>query len=179
MLKFIFNCKRILPMNTLPMKKAQQGFTLIELMIVVAIIGILAAIALPAYQSYMIKSKLVEATTLLDASKNAINESWANNGFPATADAPISITKPANAQYVNAIKYNSTGGNADGTTASVVVTLAGTGSTDIDGKWLGLFAVGHADGTVTWTCGTAASTDDETVAADTTMYPYLPANCQH
>lgn len=51
------------------LNRPQQGFTLIELMIVVAIIGILASIALPAYQTYMTKSKLVEATSLLDASK--------------------------------------------------------------------------------------------------------------
>lgn len=59
-------------MNSLSMKKAQQGFTLIELMIVVAIIGILAAVAIPAYQDYTIKAKIGNALTSVDALKTAV-----------------------------------------------------------------------------------------------------------
>ena len=55
-------------------KRVQKGFTLIELMIVVAIVGILAAVALPVYNNYMVKSKLTEATTTLDAARVAVNE---------------------------------------------------------------------------------------------------------
>lgn len=111
--------------------------------------------------------------------KNGIAEAWANSGtsFPATANAPISTTAPGNAQYVAAVNYNSAGANV----ASVIVTLQNTGAADVDGDFLGLFATGNNDGTVTWVCATATSATQAAPAATgvVAMYPFLPANCQH
>jgi type IV pilus assembly protein PilA len=89
------------------MRKIQQGFTLIELMIVVAIIGILAAIAIPAYQDYTAKSQAAEAYTLLDGLKTPIvdNMSQDNTAAGCLAAATSAITA---GKYVNDIKASGT-----------------------------------------------------------------------
>ncbi len=155
--------------------RKNQGFTLIELMIVVAIIGILAAISLPQYQNYMTKSKLVEAVTDLDAAKIAVTEVFQTAAaFPLTANSPVA-TLGTNAKFVTAVTYTQTSATA----ASIVATIGNTGSTLVDGKFVGLFGTGNADGTVTWIGGTAATAAATAPGAVTAMYPFLPAPFQH
>ena len=124
------------------MKRIQKGFTLIELMIVVAIIGILAAVALPAYQDYTVRAKVSEIMLAASAGKNSVSEAAANETgttMPASADVENQSSK-----YVQSVTY-----------ANGVITATATNviHADVNGKKIELTGTKAANGQVTWTCG--------------------------
>ena len=129
------------------MKKVQQGFTLIELMIVVAIIGILAAIAIPAYQDYTIRSQVTEGLNLAAGSKVAVAEFFQNNGaFPTTnAQAGVPTNTDINGNYVNDV--------AVGAAGAITVTFRNAAPAHADIRGLTVTLVpSSTGGSVTWDC---------------------------
>jgi len=146
------------------MNKVQQGFTLIELMIVVAIIGILAAVAIPAYQDYTVRAKMSEAVTAASAAKTSVSEYYISQGsMPADAGAAGFATN-IDTQYVQSVRYNRT----DDDNAELQIYVKEMGGDTADGQYFELVGEGSS-GAVQWDC--QASGGD--VAAK-----YLPADCR-
>ncbi|HFC7456841.1 TPA: pilin [Neisseria meningitidis] len=129
-------------MNTL-----QKGFTLIELMIVIAIVGILAAVALPAYQDYTARAQVSEAILLAEGQKSAVTEYYLNHGiWPGDNSSAGVASTPSDikGKYVKEVTV------ANGV---ITATMLSTGvNKEIQGKKLSLWAK-RQDGSVKWFCG--------------------------
>jgi type IV pilus assembly protein PilA len=144
------------------MKMTQKGFTLIELMIVVAIIAILAAIAIPAYQDYVVRSQVSEGATLTDGAKTAVAEYYSNKGVLPTSNAEAGLASTIAGTYVSTVEVNATG--------QIVATFSDTAPQKanklIKDKTFILSPVTSA-GSTTWTC------DKGDVPTK-----YLPSSCR-
>ena len=136
-------------------KSLQKGFTLIELMIVVAIIAILAAIALPAYQDYVARAQVSEAMSLTSGARTAVAEYYADRGDWPTTNAMAGLSPEAsiNGRYVRQV--------AVGTAGGITATLksAGSVSSKVADETFILVPT-DAGGSISWTCNTGSVDKD-------------------
>ena len=142
------------------MKNAEQGFTLIELMIVVAIIGILAMIAIPAYQNYVIRTQIAEGLALSDTVKVAVAEYHEQTGtFPANnSDAALGVPTNYTGSYVDSISV----------TGAVISIQYGNGANaQINGETVTITAVSNP-GSLEWVCATGGTISET----------FLPTSCR-
>jgi type IV pilus assembly protein PilA len=165
------------------LKQVQKGFTLIELMIVVAIIGILAAIAIPAYQNYTIRAQVTEGLSLADGWKTAVSDFYTNNGtWPTTAAvagnvAGLVMEMPG----LTTGKYVSNVGLL--TPGTVVITYGLQANANINTFTLTIRPGLSANNDIIWVCGDAAVPAGDTIvtgsaiAATPVTDQYVPASC--
>ena len=148
------------------MKTLQKGFTLIELMIVVAIIGILAAVAIPAYQDYIARAQVSEAVNLLGSGKTPFAETFSSNGtWPASATEVMGNTQ---GKYTSSISI----GGGGGTTLASITLIATMWNTGVNGGIVSsTVGLNTLDGGKIWNCFTTGTGAPLTAK-------YVPSNCR-
>ena len=167
------------------MKKIQHGFTLIELMIVVAIIGILAAIAIPAYQDYTIRAQVTEGLNLASSAKTAVAETFSStSNWPGTnAEAGLATTiTDISGKYVQSVEVGAGG--------VIEITYGNQAHSNIDQDTLTLTPFISVNGDVSWQCGSwqgmsgggltvaSGATEAASNGGGSTDQKYRPANCR-